>query len=138
MNTRNIQSAFLAIYSLIRQTKIRAIIYTVVFFCLWGYRLCRFIIHKPIDILTNWGTAEFVPALSQEDIILMIGRGSIMYAIYLICIYSIIEGILKFTGKVSTFFRTFIILFILLAVAEMYWERNYQSLILTYTNLFLR
>lgn len=115
--------------NILLKLKIRIIIYTLVFISLLGYNISRFVFNEPIDVLTNYGKLIYEPSLSHEAIILMIGRGVIMYSILLICVFTIIEGILKFTVNYKNLFKIFAILFALLAILEMYWERNYLSLI---------
>lgn len=115
--------------NILLKLKIRIIIYTLVFISLLGSNISRFVFNEPIDVLTNYGKLIYEPSLSHEDVILMIGRGVIMYSILLICVFTIIEGILKFTVNYKNLFKTFAILFVLLAILEMYWERNYLSLI---------
>lgn len=115
--------------NILLKLKIRIIIYTLVFISLLGSNISRFVFNEPIDVLTNYGKLIYEPSLSHEAIILMIGRGVIMYSILLICVFTIIEGILKFTVNCKNLFKIFAILFVLLAILEMYWERNYLSLI---------
>ena len=115
--------------NILLKLKIRVIIYTLVFISLLGSNISRFVFNEPIDVLTNYGKLTFIPSLSHEDVILMIGRGAIMYSILLICVFTGIVAILKLTVNCKNLFNTFAILFVLLAILEMYWERNYLSLI---------
>lgn len=114
---------------LLLKVRTRAVIYILAFFTLWGYEMSKFVFNKPVDVLANSGQAIFVPALTHEDVVLMIGRGAIMYSIFLILGFSCIEGCLKIATNTKTFFKAFIIIFIFLAIVEGYWERNYHSFI---------
>lgn len=120
---------YIHIVELLLNTHVRAIIYILAFISLWGYEMSEFIFNEPIDVLTNFGKAIYVPSLTHEDIVLMIGRGAIMYSIFLILGFSCIEGLLKITINIKTFSSAFIIIFILLVITEGYWERNYHSFI---------
>lgn len=136
MTTFNIKNICTNVINLLLEARVRAVIYIVAFLFLWGWQMSKFIFNDPIDVLTNFGRLTFVPELSHNDIILMIGRGTIMYAIFFMLGFSCIEGILNFVTYKKTFFKVFTIIWILLVVWELYWERNYHSLILTFTNFF--
>lgn len=122
-------------YTNMLRPSIRAIIYVIVFLALWGYRMSRFILNEPIDVLTNFGKSIFIPSLSHEDIILMIGRAAIMYAIFIISAFSIAEGLLKFSTNSKTFFKAFVVILIILSISEIYWESNCYSLISRYMQM---
>ena len=129
-----LQSALPSLMSWVIQSKVRAIIYILIFLSLWGCRMSEFIFNEPLDVLTNFGRAVFVIPLSHEDIVLMIVRGALMYASFIICAFYIIEAVLKLATNMKTFSKAFIIMFISLVLAELYWERNYDSLIHAVTN----
>lgn len=122
-------------YTNMLRPSIRAIIYVIVFLALWGHRMSRFILNEPIDVLTSFGKVIFIPSLSHEDIILMIGRTAIMYAIFILSAFFIAEGLLKFSTNSKTFFKAFVVILIILSISEMYWESNCHSLVSRYMQI---